>query len=85
MKINWGALGLTIAVLLLAASILTVGLVIERRILKLEKQITVVKTSIKRDIIAQGYVFAKANSEKRAIVFEDLKDGYVLAEKFIEQ
>ena len=85
MKINWGALSLTIAVLFLAASILTVGWVIERKMSRLEEQITVVKTSIKRDIIAQGYVFAKANSEKRAIIFEDLKDGYVLAEKFIEQ
>ena len=85
MKINWGALGLTIAVLFLAISVLTVGLVIERKISRLEEQIAVVKTSIKQDIIAQGYVFTKANSEKRAVIFEDLKDGYVLAEKFIEQ
>ena len=85
MKINLSALGLTIAVLLLAVSILTVGLVIERKISRLEQQITVVKTSIKRDIIAQGYIFTKANSEKRAVIFEDLEEGYVLAEKFIEQ
>ncbi len=85
MKINWGALALTIAVLFLAISILTVGLVIERRISRLEEQIAVVKTGIKQDIIAQGYVFTRANSEKRVITFEDLKEGYVLAEKFIEQ
>ncbi len=85
MKINWGALGLTIAVLFLAISILTVGLVIERKISRLEQQIAIVKTGIKKDIIAQGYVFTKANSEKRAAIFEDLRDGYVLAEKFIEQ
>ncbi len=85
MKINWGVLGLTTAVLFLAVSILTIGLIIERRISSLEQQIVVVKTSIRQDIIAQGYVFTKANSEKRAVIFEDLKDGYVLAEKFIEQ
>ncbi len=85
MKTNWGALGLTIAVLFLAISILTVGLVIERKISRLEQQIAIVKTGIRQDIIAQGYVFTRANSEKRAVIFEDLKDGYVLAEKFIEQ
>ena len=67
MKINWGALGVTIAVLFLAVSILTLGLVVDRKISKLEQQIAIVKTSIKREVIAQSYAFSKAESEKRGI------------------
>lgn len=56
MKVNWGALGVTIAVLFLAVSILTVGLVVGTKVSKLEQrleeQIAIVKTSIKREIIA---------------------------------
>jgi len=35
---------------------------------------------IKRTIIIQGYAFSKAESEKRAITLEDLKEGYALAD-----
>ena len=33
--------------------------------------------------IAQGYAFGKADSERRAITLEDLKEGYALADKFM--
>jgi len=41
MKINWGALGVTIAVLFLAVSILAVELVVDERISRLGQQIKV--------------------------------------------
>jgi hypothetical protein len=63
-----GALGVTIAVLFLAVSILTLGLVVDERISRLGQQIAIVKTSIKRGVIAQSYAFSKAESEKRGII-----------------
>jgi len=83
MKINWGALGITIGLILVAASILAMGLVVGRRISGLEKEIPIIKASIKRTVIAQEYAFGKADSERRAITLEDLKEGYALADKFM--
>lgn len=65
---DWGALGVTIAVLSVAVSILTVELVVDERISRLGQQIAIVKTSIKREVIAQSYAFSKAESEKRGII-----------------
>jgi len=90
MKVNWGALGITIGLILVAVSILAVGLIAGRRIsgltvrlTVLEKEVPLIRAGIKRNIIAQGYAFRKADSEKRAITFEDLKEGYTLADKFM--
>jgi len=96
MKVNWGALGITIGLILVAVSILAVGLIAGRRIsgltvrlTTLEKQIPsrylYVKTDIARTLIAQEYAYSKANSEKRAITLEDLKEGYALADKFMKR
>ena len=83
MKVNWGALGITIGLLLLAASILTVGLAAGRKLSPLTVGLTATKTAIKRTIIAQEYAFTKADSQRRAISLEDLKEGYALADKFM--
>jgi len=83
MKVNWGALSITIGLILVAASILAVGLMAEKRISELEKQIPIIRTSIKRTIIAEEYAFSKADSENRATTLEDLKEGYALADKFM--
>jgi len=96
MKVNWGALGITIGLILVAVSILAVGLIAGRRIsgltvrlTTLEKQIPsrylYIKTDIARTLIAQEYAFSKANPEKRAISLEDLKEGYALADKFMKR
>ena len=90
MKVNWGALGITISLILVAASILAMGLMAGRRISRLtvrlttlEKQMPIIRAGIKRTIIAQEYAFSKADSEKRAITVDDLKEGYALADKFM--
>jgi len=91
MKVNWGALGITIGLILVAVSILAVGLIAGRkltvRLTTLEEQIPsrylYIKTDIARTLIAQEYAYSKANSEKRAITLEDLKEGYALADKFM--
>ncbi len=83
MKVNWGALGITIGLILVAASILTMGLMVGKRMSRLDKQIPIMRAGIKRSIIAQGYAFSKAESEKRAITLEDLKKGCALADKFM--
>jgi len=90
MKVNWGALSITIGLILVAASILAVGLMAEKRISELrvklttlEKQIPIIRSGIKRTIIADEYAFSKAESENRAITLEDLKEGYALADKFM--
>jgi len=89
MKVNWITLGLTIAVLFLGASVLTAGFIINAQVSTLkqwfEQELTIAKAGIKRDIIAQGYAFSKAESEKRAIILEDLNEGYGLARKLMEQ
>ena len=90
MKVNWGALGITIGLILVAVSILAVGLIAEKRISELrvtlttlEKQIPIIRTGIKRTVIAEGYAFSKADYENRATTLEDLKEGYALADKFM--
>jgi len=83
MRVNWGALGTTIGLILVAASILTMGLMVEKRMSRLDKQIPIMRAGIKRSIIAQEYAFSKADSERRAIAIEDLKEGYALADKFM--
>jgi len=87
MKVSWGALGITIGLVLVAVSILAVGLMVERRLTvrltTLEREIPVIRAGIKRNIIAQGYAFRKADFEKRAITVQDLKEGYTLADKFM--
>lgn len=92
MKVSWGALGITIGLILVATSILAVGFMAEKRISRLtdrltalDKQIAIIKVSIKRNIIAQGYAFSKADAEKRAIGVEDLRKGYALANGFIAE
>jgi len=100
MRVNWGALGIAIGLILVAISILAVGLVAGRSVSRLtgrlttiegltadltslKKQIPIIEANIERGIIAQENAFSKAYSEKRAIAFEDLKDGYALADKFM--
>ena len=89
MKVNWSALGIMITVLFLGVSILTAGFMVNAQISTLkqwfEQELSVAKVEIKRDIIAQGYAFSKAESEKRGIIFEDLNEGYGLAKKLMEQ
>ena len=96
MKVNWGALGITIGLILVAVSILAVGLMAGRRISGLTVRLTAlegqipsrylyIKTDIVRTLIAQEYAYSKANSEKRAITLEDLKEGYALADKFMKR
>jgi len=89
MKVNWSTLGITIAVLFLGASILTAGFIINAQVSTLkqwfEQKLTIAKVGIKRNIIAQGYAFSKAEFEKRAIILEDLTEGYRLAKKLMEQ
>jgi len=84
MKVNWGALGITIGLIFLAVSMLTIGLISERRISELEKYVLSIKDDIERTVIAQGYAFSRANSEKRAVTIEDIENGYALADSFEE-
>lgn len=84
MKVNWGALGITIGLIFLAVSMLTIGLISERRISELEKYVLSIKYDIERTVIAQGYAFSRANSEKRAVTIEDIENGYALADSLEE-
>ena len=84
MKVNWGALGITIGLIFLAVSMLTIGLISERRISELEKYVLSIKDDIERTFIAQGYALSRANSEKRAVTIEDIENGYTLADSFEE-
>jgi hypothetical protein len=87
MTVNWGAVGITMGLILVAVSILAVGFMVERRLTvrltTLEKEVPFIRAGIKRKIIAQGYAFRKAESQKRPITLEDLKEGYALADKFM--
>ena len=89
MKVNWSAVAITIAVLFLGVSILTVGFIINAQVSTLKQwfkqELTVTRVDIKRDIIAQGYAFSKAEPEKRGIILEDLNQGYGMAKELMEQ
>ncbi len=89
MKVNWSTVGIMIVVLFLGASILTAGFIINAQVSTLkqwfEQELTIAKVGIKRDIIAQGYAFSKAESEKRGIILEDLNQGYRMAKELMEQ
>ncbi len=61
-----GVLGVIIALLFLAVSVLTIGLVVDRKISRLEQEIAIAKISTQRNIIAQGYAFSKADSKKKS-------------------
>ena len=82
MKVNWGALGITIGLIFLAVSMLAIGLISERRISELGKYVLSIKDDIERTVIAQGYAFSTASSEKRAVTIEDIENGYALADSF---
>ena len=60
MKVNWGALDITIGLILVAASILAVGLMVGKRISRLEKEVPIIRAGIKRTVIAEEYAFSKA-------------------------
>jgi hypothetical protein len=90
MKVKWGALGIAIGLILVAVSILAVGLVVEERIsdltdklITLEDQIPATRTAVKRAMIAQTYVLAIADSEGRTVTVEDFEKGYALASQLI--
>ncbi len=82
MKVNWGALGITIGLIFLTVSMLTIGLISERRISELEKYVLSIKDDIERTVITQGYAFSRASSEKRTVTIEDIENGYALADSF---
>ncbi len=90
MKVKWEALGIAIGLILVAISILAVGLVAAGRVSKLadklttlEDQIPATKTAVKRAMIAQTYVLAIADSEGRTVTVEDFEKGYALAKELI--
>ncbi len=92
MKANLGALGITIGLILVAASILAMGFMAGRgiseltvRVTKLEKQIPTVRAGVKRTAIVLEYAHTKAESKKRAVTLEDLKEGCALADKFMKE
>jgi len=89
MKVNWGALGITIGLILVAVSILAVGLMAGRRMSRLERalkeEIAVMREGMKRAIIVQSYALSTAESKKRGVSLEDLKEGYGLARQFMEE
>jgi len=93
MRVNWGALGVIIGLILVVASIAASGLIAEKslsrftaqltsRLTTLQEQIPIMQGDIERAIIAQGYTFSKVYSEKRTVTLEDLKEGYALANEF---
>lgn len=84
-QVNWGALGITIGLILVAASILTMGLMIGERMSRLDKQIPIMRAGIKRTAIVLEYAHTKAESEKRAVTLDDLKEGCALADKFMKE
>ncbi len=93
MNVKWEALGIAIGLILVAISILAVGLVAAGRVSKLadklttlEGQMPAIKTAVKsfkRAMIAQTYVLAIADSEGRTVTVEDFEKGYALASKLI--
>ena len=93
MKVNWGALGIAVGLILVAISILAAGLMAAERISELADKLTTLKTledqipgtkaAVRRAMIAHTYVLAIADSEGRTVTVEDFERGYALADRLI--
>ncbi len=91
-KIKWGTIGIIVAILILAASILFSAVKISKTINsniqnirseireKIKKEI---KTELQREIVAFMYAYRSSSLENRQITSKDLKEGYQFAEKFL--
>jgi len=85
-KVNWGLLGITLGLILLAGSIFFATLKISAKIdsttrLTEEKLLTF-QTEIKRDVIALLYGYRQACYQKRPLTLDDLEEGKKFASEF---
>ena len=85
MKVNWGALGISLGLFFLGASMIAMGFILEKRISSLEEELRLAKADIERTAIAQAHTLSKAYAQRKTITAEDLKEGYLLADEFLKR
>ena len=86
MKVNWGLLGITAGLILLAGSIFFAAIKISAKIDTttqiMEQKLATFQTGIKTDTIAILYGYRQACYEKRPLTLDDLKEGRKIASGF---
>ncbi|MCD6319016.1 hypothetical protein J7M02_08125 [Candidatus Aerophobetes bacterium] len=82
MKVKWGTLGITVALLVLAGSIFFAGIRVSTTLSSKTKS---VQQQVKREAIAFIYAFRSSSIEDRVINPEDLKKGYQFADSFLSK
>lgn len=91
-NVGWAAIGIIIAVLVLAASIVfatikisgTVDTSVEKIREKIRDEITrEIKSDLRREAIAFIYAYRSCSVEGRQMTNQDLKEGYQFAEEFL--
>jgi len=86
MKVNWGLLGITVGLILLAGSIFFAAIKISAKIdtttQLMEKELVTFQREIKTDTVAILYGYRQSCYEKRPLTLDDLKEGKKLASGF---
>ncbi len=80
MKVKWGAVGVIIALLILAASIFFAGIKISQTV---ASNARLLREKTKRDVVSFIWAFRKSSLEDRVLTPEDLKAGYDFADSFL--
>ncbi len=80
MKVKWGAIGIIIALLILAASIFFAGIKVSQTV---TSNAELLKEKTKRDAVSLIWAFRKSSVEDRTLTSEDLKAGYDFADSFL--
>ena len=80
MQVKWGAVGIIIALLILAASIFFAGIKVSQTI---ASNAELLREKTKRDVVSFVWAFRKSSLEDRILTSEDLKAGYDFADSFL--
>ena len=89
-KIKWGAVAITIAILVLAISIIFTGVKItgmmRTGIRNIESELKdEVRREVRKEVLSFIHAYRSAAVENRRITFEDLEKGYQFAEDFLSR
>lgn len=87
-KVNWGTVGIIIALLILAASIFFVGIKINSAMQDLKKEIRGEIETVKKEILKEAlsliYAYRNCSMENRQITPEDVKKGRNFSQEVLE-
>jgi len=89
-KINWGIIVLSIAILVLAASVIFTGVKVinttKEGVKNLKNQVVrELEKTMRKEAISFIYAYRKSAVENRKLSPEDIEEGYRFADKFLSK